>query len=118
MGEYFRTPSPREVDAQLVAASGVVERARNKGYDVVLLRTPRDRSYFSETTNAHLDAAQAALDAWATATQLDWWDPGQEAAIRNDELYDWCHISSPDAERRWTAAFVRMIAARWKERHP
>ncbi len=99
---------------QFQAAEALVRRARDAGYDVALLRTPANPTYFPPDVAQAMGALDRRVDEWAKGHGLDWVDPGVGLDIGPRDLIDWCHLNHAEKEAAWTSALADALASRWE----
>lgn len=109
---WIRDGYPAYARANLDVIGRLIAHARARGdVRVALLVTPINPRALSEFDPGVDQRFMADARAFAAATGVELWRLDDEAALREDEFDDWCHLGDNDGRARYTRALANRIAA-------
>jgi hypothetical protein len=112
VSQWIRDGYPAHAQANLEVLGRLMARARARGnVRVALLVTPINPRALAEFDPGVDARFMADARAFAAATGAELWRLDDEAALREEEFDDWCHLGNNDGRVRYTRALAHRIAS-------
>jgi len=111
VSEWIRVGYPANAQANFDVLGRLIARARARGeVRVALLVTPINPRALAEFDPGVDERFMADARAFAAASGVELWRLDEEAALRENEFDDWCHLGNNDGRVRYTRALANRVA--------
>lgn len=110
-------PDPGDIEAMWLRLR---DRLRSRGpVEIVLLDAPTNPRFIEQAVGTDVFAAyQSRMASFADEHGLHYWNLNEESRLEPGDFFDWVHLSSTDAQERFTKALANRLNTLIHSRFP